>query len=182
MMGASALSLPDPSSGADGEWAFVTREWPGASVRAITMATLMREMNIPRIDLAKMRYRGRREGSLRRNGMVVGSPVRDDRVARPVQAGMRRNRGTCVARLYPYATRRDDLLCQTDVSATSVLHRYDGGYDGDMNGLRPSGETRRLRDAPGREVGARPFCFSRQSPCGSGIRITEVRGRSARLE
>jgi FkbM family methyltransferase len=52
------VGLPDPSTGARGDWAFVTHEGPGVSVRAITMATLMREVGIDRVDLAKIDIEG----------------------------------------------------------------------------------------------------------------------------
>jgi FkbM family methyltransferase len=49
---------PDPSTGASGKWGFVTREGSGAKVRAVTMRTLMREMNILSLDLVKIDIEG----------------------------------------------------------------------------------------------------------------------------
>jgi len=52
------VSEPDPATGASGEWGFITHEGPGAKVRAVTMHTLMREMGISAIDLAKIDIEG----------------------------------------------------------------------------------------------------------------------------
>jgi FkbM family methyltransferase len=56
--GQISVAQPDPATGASGKWAFVTHEGPGAQVRAVTMRTLMREMRIPAIDLAKIDIEG----------------------------------------------------------------------------------------------------------------------------
>lgn len=57
--GEIGVSEPDPTKGVGGEWAFVTQEGGGgARVRAITMRTLMREMEIDAIDLAKIDIEG----------------------------------------------------------------------------------------------------------------------------
>ncbi len=57
--GQISVRAPDPATGASGEWAFVTYEGGlGTKVRAITMHTLMREMSIQVIDLAKIDIEG----------------------------------------------------------------------------------------------------------------------------
>lgn len=57
--GEISVSEPDSASGAGGKWGFVTHEGKGSDkVRAITMRTLMREMCIPVIDLAKIDIEG----------------------------------------------------------------------------------------------------------------------------
>jgi len=57
--GQISVGGPDPATGASGKWAFVTHEGgPGAKVRAVTMNTLMREMCIQVIDLAKIDIEG----------------------------------------------------------------------------------------------------------------------------
>jgi FkbM family methyltransferase len=57
--GEISVSEPDARTGASGKWGFVTREnGAGAKVRAVTMGTLMREMNIRAIDLAKIDIEG----------------------------------------------------------------------------------------------------------------------------
>jgi FkbM family methyltransferase len=48
----------DPASGVSGNWAFVTREGPGVKVRAMTMPTLMKELQIQAVDLAKIDIEG----------------------------------------------------------------------------------------------------------------------------
>ena len=52
------VGQPNPATGASGKWAFVTHEGSGPKVRAITMQTLMGEMCIPVIDLAKIDIEG----------------------------------------------------------------------------------------------------------------------------
>jgi FkbM family methyltransferase len=49
---------PDPASGPCDKWSFVTREGAGARVRAITMETLMREMGVAVVDIAKIDIEG----------------------------------------------------------------------------------------------------------------------------
>ena len=49
---------PDPATGPGGKWSCITKEGPGPKVRAVTMQTLMREMGIPAIDIAKMDIEG----------------------------------------------------------------------------------------------------------------------------
>jgi FkbM family methyltransferase len=57
--GEISVGKPDPASGAFGEWGFVTSSGgTGPKVRAVTMPTLMREMNIQTIDLAKIDIEG----------------------------------------------------------------------------------------------------------------------------
>jgi FkbM family methyltransferase len=56
--GEISVGEPDPATGANGNWAFVTREGPGVKVRAITMATLMKETQIQTLDLVKMDIEG----------------------------------------------------------------------------------------------------------------------------
>ena len=56
--GEISVSDPDPATGASGKWAFVTHDGPGSRIRAITMSTLMQEMRIPTIDLAKIDIEG----------------------------------------------------------------------------------------------------------------------------
>jgi FkbM family methyltransferase len=56
--GQISVGDPDPETGAGGKWAFVTREGPGAKVRAVTMPTLMQEMGVRTIDLAKIDIEG----------------------------------------------------------------------------------------------------------------------------
>ena len=56
--GAISVGEPDPATGASGHWSFVCREGPGTSVRALTMQTLMQELGISAIDLAKIDIEG----------------------------------------------------------------------------------------------------------------------------
>lgn len=56
--GEISLGHPTPSASAQQKWAFVTREGPGESVRAVTLPTLMREMHIRRIDVLKVDIEG----------------------------------------------------------------------------------------------------------------------------
>jgi FkbM family methyltransferase len=56
--GEISIGQPDPATGAEGKWAFVAHEGPGARVRAITMRTLMKEMEMPVIDLLKVDIEG----------------------------------------------------------------------------------------------------------------------------
>lgn len=56
--GEIAVGQPDSSSGAGGEWAFVTHEGDGDRVRAVTMRTLMDETEIDELDLVKMDIEG----------------------------------------------------------------------------------------------------------------------------
>jgi FkbM family methyltransferase len=56
--GEISVGDPDPATGANGHWAFVTREGLGESVRAMTMRTLMTEMQIQSIDLVKIDIEG----------------------------------------------------------------------------------------------------------------------------
>jgi FkbM family methyltransferase len=50
------VSVSQPDSA--GEWGFVTHEGSGDKVRAVTMRTLMREANVPFIDLLKIDIEG----------------------------------------------------------------------------------------------------------------------------
>lgn len=56
--GEISVSDPDPASGASGNDAFVTHEGSGVKVRAITMRTLMEEMDIQAVDLVKIDIEG----------------------------------------------------------------------------------------------------------------------------
>lgn len=56
--GEISVSEPDPATGANGNWSFVTHEGPGVKVRAITMRTLMKEMDISSVDLLKVDIEG----------------------------------------------------------------------------------------------------------------------------
>ena len=56
--GEISVCEPDPATGARGNWAFVTREGPGIKVRAITIRTLMKEMQIQDVDLVKIDIEG----------------------------------------------------------------------------------------------------------------------------
>ncbi|MGO8791718.1 MAG: FkbM family methyltransferase [Terriglobia bacterium] len=56
--GEICVTQPDPATGARGNWAFVTREGDGANVRAITMTTLMKEMQIEAVDVLKIDVEG----------------------------------------------------------------------------------------------------------------------------
>ena len=56
--GEISVGEPDPATGASGEWGFVTREGPGAKVRAMTMRTLMQEAGAESADLVKMDIEG----------------------------------------------------------------------------------------------------------------------------
>jgi FkbM family methyltransferase len=53
-----SVSQPDAATGASGSWAFVTHEGQGRQVRAITMQTLMTEMNLDSIDVLKVDIEG----------------------------------------------------------------------------------------------------------------------------
>ncbi len=57
--GEICIETPDCATGAFGEWGFVVHEGnAGALVRAVTMQTLMRELNIESFDLAKIDIEG----------------------------------------------------------------------------------------------------------------------------
>jgi FkbM family methyltransferase len=56
--GEISVSQPDPSTGATGEWAFITHQGPGTKVRALTIRTLMKEMRMPSIDILKVDIEG----------------------------------------------------------------------------------------------------------------------------
>jgi FkbM family methyltransferase len=56
--GGISVSEPDPATGAYGKWGFVTHEGAGVRVRAITLRTLMREMQITAVDLLKIDIEG----------------------------------------------------------------------------------------------------------------------------
>lgn len=71
--GEICVTEPDPASGSRGEWAFVTsEEGTGAKVRAITMRTLMKEMHIPAIDLAKIDIEGAEMEVFEDTGWLAG--------------------------------------------------------------------------------------------------------------
>ena len=52
------IRQPDPGHGIPGKWGSVTRESPGADVRAITLRTLMKEMQLQSVDLLKVNIEG----------------------------------------------------------------------------------------------------------------------------
>ena len=52
--GEISVSEPDPATGASGKWGFVTHEGSCVKVRAITMQTLMKEMEMRSVDLLKI--------------------------------------------------------------------------------------------------------------------------------
>jgi len=57
--GAIVISQPDPTTGASGNWAFVASEdGEGVRVRAVTLQTLMKELGVAAIDLAKIDIEG----------------------------------------------------------------------------------------------------------------------------
>lgn len=56
--GEISVGEPDPVTGCSGKWACITHEGPGSRVRAITMHTLMQEMGLPAIDVAKIDIEG----------------------------------------------------------------------------------------------------------------------------
>jgi FkbM family methyltransferase len=56
--GEIGVSEPDPATGAKGNWAFVTHGGSGVKVRAITMRTLMKELQVQAIDLLKIDVEG----------------------------------------------------------------------------------------------------------------------------
>ena len=56
--GEISINAPDPKSGAWGNWGFFASEGPGRPVRAITMQTLMKEMQLDSIDLLKVDIEG----------------------------------------------------------------------------------------------------------------------------
>lgn len=71
--GQICVGEPDAADGFRGEWAFVTREGgTGAKVRAITMRTLMEEMRIPAIDLAKIDIEGAEKEVFEDTGWLAG--------------------------------------------------------------------------------------------------------------
>jgi FkbM family methyltransferase len=56
--GEISVGKPTPASGAGDKWGFVTHEGSGIKVRAITMRTLTREMQMPSVDLLKVDIEG----------------------------------------------------------------------------------------------------------------------------
>ena len=56
--GEISVSEPDPQDGMYGEWGFITREGQGPKVRAITVPTLMREMQLHAVDVFKVDIEG----------------------------------------------------------------------------------------------------------------------------
>jgi FkbM family methyltransferase len=56
--GQISVSEPDLAKQVSGKWGYVTRDGPGPKVRAVTMRTLMREMGVSTIDLAKIDIEG----------------------------------------------------------------------------------------------------------------------------
>jgi FkbM family methyltransferase len=53
-----SLRSPDPSTGAFGEWGFITDDGNGSKVRAVTIPTLMAENKLDSIDLLKIDIEG----------------------------------------------------------------------------------------------------------------------------
>jgi FkbM family methyltransferase len=53
-----SVCAPGPATGTSGKWGFVTQEGPGAKVRSITLPTLMKEMQMPSVDVLKMDIEG----------------------------------------------------------------------------------------------------------------------------
>ena len=66
------IAQPDPGSVGGGECGFITREGRGAEVRAITMCTLMRELGVARIDLAKIDIEGAEQELFEDCGWLAG--------------------------------------------------------------------------------------------------------------
>lgn len=56
--GQISVSEQDPATDSGGNWGFVTHEGPGVKVRAITMPTLMKEMQMRSIELLKVDIEG----------------------------------------------------------------------------------------------------------------------------
>jgi len=56
--GEISVSEPDGSAGDIGKWAFVAHEGSGVKVRAITMRTLMKEMQMRSVDVLKIDIEG----------------------------------------------------------------------------------------------------------------------------
>jgi FkbM family methyltransferase len=56
--GEISLSEPNPSTGAEGKWGYVTHEGAGVMVPAMTMRTLMKKLDISFIDLLKIDIEG----------------------------------------------------------------------------------------------------------------------------
>ena len=56
--GLVGVAEPDPITRASGHWAFVTRQDGGTQVRAITMETLIKEMQLTSIDILKVDIEG----------------------------------------------------------------------------------------------------------------------------
>jgi FkbM family methyltransferase len=56
--GEISVGEPGPATGASGKWAFVTHEGSGVKVRAMTMRTLMKEMQMCSVDLLKIDIEG----------------------------------------------------------------------------------------------------------------------------
>lgn len=53
-----SVCAPGHATGTSRKWGFVTQEGPGAKVRAITLPTLMKEMQMPSVDVLKMDIEG----------------------------------------------------------------------------------------------------------------------------
>lgn len=56
--GEISVSLPDPATGATGNWAFYTHEGDGVKVRALHMESLLREHGLDTVDLVKVDIEG----------------------------------------------------------------------------------------------------------------------------
>ncbi len=56
--GEVSVSLPDPSTGAVGNWAFFTHEGEGIRVRAVSMESLLRELALDTVDFVKVDIEG----------------------------------------------------------------------------------------------------------------------------
>ena len=71
--GVIVISQPDATTGAAGNWAFVARdEGDGDRVRAVTFATLMKELNIPAFDLVKIDIEGAEQEVFKDVGWLDG--------------------------------------------------------------------------------------------------------------
>ncbi|MGC8548180.1 MAG: FkbM family methyltransferase [Acidobacteriaceae bacterium] len=56
--GEISVSLPDPSTGAVGNWAFFTHEGEGVRVRALRMESLLKELGLDTVDFMKVDIEG----------------------------------------------------------------------------------------------------------------------------
>lgn len=67
------IGKPDPETGASGKWSFVARrQGTGDTVRALTIPTLMRELDVQVIDLAKIDIEGSEREIFEDTGWLTG--------------------------------------------------------------------------------------------------------------